>query len=485
MAPPSTQVPSASTKAQRAMSPRPESKASKRQSQAPAPPPSIHYTLLIRLPFPRGDFEDPPLVEWDASKDKKLWKIISKNPKSGDIDWAQRAAEFGVTQPFLLQQAAWLYERHFQHVKAQMSRLRSSNAPTPTPGAVAGQTPVTGGLPMKRLGSGGCELRSDEREGIRLITAASRTPSSLSIRPRDSPIPRVDTSIPGSPRPGASTLSRTPSANTVTQSKHFLPPSPRREVPRSFRTSQPPPPPRKLDTAPLLATTETNASSPASDSSSSTDSDSDNGPIRRSQMFRRPPALKQKKPNLSNVDDEDEESDDSLPFAKPAAQPEDPSATLRDTPPTETSRARSGTAAGGTTRPFRDNPLKQKDKDAAEPSAKSKGKQPVSNNNNNNNAATTTTKMESSASSASSAAAPATNTFTNAALAGGEATMVTSAGGQHRRIDALSPRHRAELARLSPRRSSRVGGRKGPDGGGGGGSDGTPSMGSSFSDLDV
>lgn len=73
--------------------------------------------------------------------------------------------------------------------------------------------------------------------------------------------------------------------------------------------------------------------------------------------------------------------------------------------------------------------------------------------------------MESSASSASSAA-PTTNT--------GENAMGTSTG-QHKRIDALSPRHRAELARLSPR--SR--GRKGPDG-----SDGTPSMGSSFSDLD-
>lgn len=156
---------------------------------------------------------------------------------------------------------------------------------------------------------------------------------------------------------------------------------------------------------------------------------------------------------MSNVDDENEESDDSLPFAKPpTGQREDPSATLRDTP-TEPSRAGSGTAAG--TRPTRDNPLKQQEKDVAEPSSKSKGKQPVP----------IATKMESSASSASSAA-PTTNI--------GENAMGTSTG-QHKRIDALSPRHRAELARLSP--GSR--GRKGPDG-----SDGTPSMGSSFSDLD-
>jgi hypothetical protein len=43
---------------------------------------------------------------------------------------------------------------------------------------------------------------------------------------------------------------------------------------------------------------------------------------------------------------------------------------------------------------------------------------------------------------------------------------------------ALSPRHRAELARLNPRRSASGAGGKRE------GSDGTPSMGSSFSDLD-
>lgn len=73
-------------------------------------PTNVHYTLLIKLPFARGDFEDPPQVchimlctlivmtrltrmdqvEWDATKDKKLWKIISKNSKSADIDWAQQ-----------------------------------------------------------------------------------------------------------------------------------------------------------------------------------------------------------------------------------------------------------------------------------------------------------------------------------------------------------------------------------------------------------
>ena len=72
-------------------------------------------------------------------------------------DCENSAEEFGVTQPFLLQQAAWLYERHFQHVKAQMNKLRTSNAPTPVLGPTS-QQPVAGGVPMKRLGSGGGEL---------------------------------------------------------------------------------------------------------------------------------------------------------------------------------------------------------------------------------------------------------------------------------------------------------------------------------------
>jgi Atg29 N-terminal domain len=133
---------------------------------APTIEPKVHYTVIVRLPFPRGDFEDPPQVDWDATKDRKLWKIISRNPKSGDIDWADRAAEFGVTQTFLLQQAAWLYERHLSHVKAQMTKIRtSSTATTPVP-AGSGQVPhppVTS-VAMKRLGSGGGkDMRRVER----------------------------------------------------------------------------------------------------------------------------------------------------------------------------------------------------------------------------------------------------------------------------------------------------------------------------------
>jgi Atg29 N-terminal domain len=108
----------------------------------------VQYSVVIRLPFRRGSFQDPPQVQWDASKDKKLWKLIARNPKSagvvggnGEMDWPAIAADFGVDTPFLLQQAAWLYERHFKHVKAQMTRIRaSSNAASPSPGPGHGQS---------------------------------------------------------------------------------------------------------------------------------------------------------------------------------------------------------------------------------------------------------------------------------------------------------------------------------------------------------
>lgn len=33
---------------------------------SPMPGVNVHYTLLIRLPFARGDFEDPPQVGCDV-----------------------------------------------------------------------------------------------------------------------------------------------------------------------------------------------------------------------------------------------------------------------------------------------------------------------------------------------------------------------------------------------------------------------------------
>ena len=32
--------------------------------QSPTEPENVHYTVFIRLPFPRGDFVDPPRVSF-------------------------------------------------------------------------------------------------------------------------------------------------------------------------------------------------------------------------------------------------------------------------------------------------------------------------------------------------------------------------------------------------------------------------------------
>ncbi|RMZ80976.1 hypothetical protein DV738_g2381, partial [Chaetothyriales sp. CBS 135597] len=117
-----------------------------------------HFTVFIRLPFNRGDFVDPPPVSWSAAKERALWDVISRGQSKGyEIDWHGLAARFEVSQPFILQQAAWLYERQLSQVRAQMRRVgnRPSTATSsPTPGSVTSSQMVAaaGGSsqPMKR-----------------------------------------------------------------------------------------------------------------------------------------------------------------------------------------------------------------------------------------------------------------------------------------------------------------------------------------------
>ena len=67
-----------------------------------------------------------------------------------------RAEQFDVSLPFLLQQAAWLYERQLSQVRAQLRKVSkpASTGTSPTLGSIAGST-TAGGQAMKRGGSGG------------------------------------------------------------------------------------------------------------------------------------------------------------------------------------------------------------------------------------------------------------------------------------------------------------------------------------------
>ncbi|KAI1199088.1 hypothetical protein F5X97DRAFT_132279 [Nemania serpens] len=159
------------------------------------------YTVFIRLPFPRGDFVDPPPVNWESSKDEALWSIVSKLSKT-EIDC--NAAKFQVTVDFLLQQVAWLTERHASQVRAQMRKAAAAAKVSPAPSP---QPPVLEGAfltdPPRYTGPAG-------------PAGQPRAPSSASVR-RDSPLPRNEQNTPSSslrntPRPAPT---RTSSTNTA------------------------------------------------------------------------------------------------------------------------------------------------------------------------------------------------------------------------------------------------------------------------------
>ncbi|TKA25964.1 hypothetical protein B0A50_05476 [Salinomyces thailandicus] len=129
-------------------------------SKAPSPrletkKSGVHYTCFIRLPFPRNGFEDPPPTEWDATKDRTLWKLVSKAANPSDLDWDGIADRLGVSKAFLFQQAAWLYDRHFEGMRKVM-RMGAvpGHASSPVP-AESGSSSVAagqiGGVAMARL----------------------------------------------------------------------------------------------------------------------------------------------------------------------------------------------------------------------------------------------------------------------------------------------------------------------------------------------
>ncbi|CAI6335817.1 unnamed protein product [Periconia digitata] len=431
----------------------------------------VQFTALIRLPFARGDFAEPPPVRlydrsnltscvltmlqasWDSSKDRALWRLVSKSAKASDLNckiisysisisiiillltekqgWSSDS--FNVPPAFLLQQAAWLYERHLEHVRAQLKRV-GGGAPA-TPSGLDSTHTVMGGIPMKRIGSAG--------------SAASRTTSSQSTRPKDNPASTGEVGTTGTyNRLGmgritaklmctAPTLSRTPSTNTITQSRANQAPPGRQQKPLYRQKMEQERIERGKST--ITSSGQPRSSSPdfspstrslSSSSTSESESESDN-PATRSQLFKRPPRFRsQRARDLSAHDEDIEESDEvdadsggMLPFANSSAR-----AKGTDVHGFSAATSRPGNSKAGRAGAA-DLALKQD----AGPSG-----------------------TEASSSMASSSSdAPKSD--------------LASPGP-------LSPRHRESLVRASPRR---LGNRSVKEG-----SEGTPSMGSSFSDID-
>ncbi|OHF03216.1 hypothetical protein CORC01_01600 [Colletotrichum orchidophilum] len=344
------------------------------------------YTVFVRLPILRGEFVDPPPVNWDSAKDDVLWNILSGAAKQ-EIDWNELAAHFDVTVDFLLQQVAYLTERHTAQLRAQVRKAtaaaKGSSAPSPVPGA---------------------EPHPHQR-----------TVSALSIR-RDSPLPRNDTSTPATPitsslRPN---ITRNASSGTITRNLGGGS-SARQNKPATSRPSNDNQR-HRLSSLPIQTTSRSpEPTSPdAGELSSPTSSDDESSPA-QSRIIRRPPRFQQRD-GAADLEDEDEDTEPAFLQYKPQSS--------------NTSAQDMGSTLRGDPRNARRTP---------------KGKE----------------KIHHSETSDSSTSSPAM-------VSRGPST------GDRRPAGPLSPRRPAELSGKSPSRKgySRDG------------SDGTPSMGSSFSDLD-
>ncbi|KAK6331007.1 hypothetical protein TWF718_003198 [Orbilia javanica] len=173
-------------------------------------PSDVRYTVYLRLPFPRNGFVDPPPVDWDASKERSLWRVISKH-RNSELDWNLLAEHFNVSAPFLLQQVAWLYERELSQVRAQLRRVGTVGTPLSTPG-----TPQPGS--GQRIISGGETSRPNSAIASRpLGTPMSRTSSRNVLHPPVSP--NSQDKAAAAPPPlsttAATPMSRTASASTT------------------------------------------------------------------------------------------------------------------------------------------------------------------------------------------------------------------------------------------------------------------------------
>jgi hypothetical protein len=384
---------------------------------------STQFTALIRLPFPRGSFVDPPQAQWDAEKDRQLWKVISKSSKTSDLNWVELASKFQVPPTFLLQQAAWLYERHFEHVRNQMKKVSGSNITAAASGGGSTLTPA-GGVAMQRAGSGGA--------------GHSRTTSALSGHRKNSPSFGLQEAIEPTP-----TLTRTPSTTTITQSRAQAQQLPTRTL--SARSSHRPnlARPTKDDRSISPGTATHHAPQeppdspeiPASSSSSSSSLSDTDHPAHRSQLFKRPPRFQQKRPRelapfaegdgTQEGDDAGSQGNTMLPFASTARRP-----------------------LGASKQGISEQNSRLADRHRSSPAAKQSSP----------HSQVTTETASSMTSSASVSDAPS--------------------GPQAATKSPVSPNfnHRAAMANLGSPRAQALRRKEG--------SEGTPSMGSSFSDID-
>ncbi|KAK4555423.1 hypothetical protein LTR86_007720 [Recurvomyces mirabilis] len=415
---------------------------------SPRPPPSprqpaltikkkVQYTCYIRLPFARGEFLDPPRVEWDAGKDRALWKVVSLASNSKDLDWEDIAARFEVDLPFLLQQAAWLYERHLEGMRKQMQKLGQSHAVPPTPpmeSSSISTTPAGGGVAMQRQSS------REAGAAARMPTVINTLKAQGAAGASGSGSLGSDGSSPGTPRSTHPGISRTPSTTTVTQSRILTgsnrQPQAFQRAPRTSSGSQRQPPKLVYAKAPTHGGESDEAVTSESDSEVEAASRTASQAFKRAPLGKKPVALRRVSSDgeREGEDDEDEDEGGYLPFAAASKATPRGNSTLPNQ-----ERQATGTTAASATRSAGTNPRQPPD---------------------------SPTTSSTTSSSAAAACAPASTTSSDS-----QTIPPTRPPGP------LSPRHRAQIANANFSPTSRSSGRRE-------GSEGSPSMGSSFSDLD-
>ncbi|KAK3298260.1 uncharacterized protein B0H64DRAFT_70280 [Chaetomium fimeti] len=440
----------------------------KKPEQPPQERPEPRYHVYIRLPFDRGDFVDPGTVNWSEKKSEALWSILSDS-LSDNVDWSKLAGEFDVTVDFLLQMATYLTERHTSQLRAHMLKAaaaRGSNAPSPVPGADP---------------SGSYQIAVDPTR--RASLGAGRAPSSLSVR-KDTPLPiqknEEDHAVSGSTAAGLSIKtalpvrpesSRNSSSNTTVPTSQIQPsqfggrpgtatrlsdPQRRRlsylSTPHTQQSPQQRPQEETDTEIPPSPVASTSSSSP----SSSVSSDS---PV-ESRIIRRPPRFPSKDPRTGGNNpfgggDDDDDDDGELAFL-----PYNP----QGGPSVNGTGSSSGQDLGATLRgntTMRDLAGRGRQAAAAASDDASQSQSQTS---------------DSSIGSAAVVQAPRRPATAGPTTDGRRAPGVAGAGGHQQ--GPLSPRRTAELAAARGPGGSRGKGASRE------GSDGTPSMGSSFSDLD-
>ena len=282
-----------------------------------------------------------------------------------------RAGQFDVDLSFLLQQAAWLYERQLSQVKAQLRKVSkpSLTAQSPTPSSAAGSG-VTGGYAMARTSSGGMFSFMSKRCQASNVTKAleyhrhllcakwrGQCPRAKAARLNSLLLLAVCYIIPLVIRTctyllPAARMSRNSSTTTVHQVQKASPilgqrPSSEALSPaiQSLRAREAS---RRLsdltqkDKPPILTETPSSPSSKAGNSSSSSSESEAAPPLSRSQAYMRRPRHSSSKVPLGLLSDADEDDADSPPFLPfsnpnpavpaPASINNDPSATLRTAP---------------------------------------------------------------------------------------------------------------------------------------------------------